>query len=229
MKGRFRKITGEIFQVGGSGLTAAEDAAVYLLGFDGRGALVDAGCGGSVEVLLENIRAAGVDPSAIELLLITHCHFDHTGGAAEICRRLDAAVVAHRLDAVYLETANPVVTAAAWYGEKMAKVVADRTLSGKKETIRLSGRDIVAVHVPGHSPGSVVYLTESDGQRVLFAQDVHGPLHPDLRSNEADYRRSLKKMLALAPDILCEGHYGVIRGKAAAADFIRQFLGRRTE
>jgi glyoxylase-like metal-dependent hydrolase (beta-lactamase superfamily II) len=229
MKGRYRQITAEIFQVGGSGLTAAEDAAVYLLWFAGRGALVDAGCGKRVDVLLENIRALGVDASAIDLLLITHCHFDHTGGAAEIRRRLGATVVAHRLEAGYLETANPLVTAAAWYGGKMEKTVVDRTLSGEQEALLLSDRRIVAHHVPGHSPGSVVYLTESDGQRVLFAQDVHGPLHPDLLSNETDYRHSLKKMLALSPDILCEGHYGVIHGKAAAADFIRQFLGARAE
>jgi glyoxylase-like metal-dependent hydrolase (beta-lactamase superfamily II) len=156
--------------------------------------------------------------------LITHCHFDHTGGAAEIRSRLGTVVVAHEMDASYLESGNDRVTAASWYGSHMTPVAVDRRLSGEQESIVLSGRDILAVHVPGHSPGSVVYLTESEGKRVLFAQDVHGPLHPDLRSNEVDYRRSLKRMLALEPDILCEGHYGVIHGKEPAAAFIRSFL-----
>jgi glyoxylase-like metal-dependent hydrolase (beta-lactamase superfamily II) len=103
-------------------------------------------------------------------------------------------------------------------------VTVDRRLAGEKETIALADRHIDAIHVPGHSPGSVVYLTESEGQRVLFAQDVHGPLHPDLLSDEADYRQSLKRILTLAPDILCEGHYGVIRGSKAAGEFVRSFL-----
>ena len=177
-----------------------------------------------VDAILENIRSLGMDPAAIETLLITHCHFDHTGGAAELRKRLGAMVVAHERDADYLESGDSRVTAADWYGRRMAPVTVDRKLSGDQETIALSSRHIDAIHVPGHSPGSVVYLTESEGLGVLFGQDVHGPLHPDLLSNEADYRRSLKRMLALGPDILCEGHYGVIHGKAAAADFIRSFL-----
>ena len=36
-------ITAEVFQVGGYGLTAPEDAAIYLINFDGHAALVDAG------------------------------------------------------------------------------------------------------------------------------------------------------------------------------------------
>ena len=224
MKHRYEAITGEIFRVGGAGLTAEEDAAVYLICFQGRGALVDAGCGRSLDRLLANVRAAGCDPEAIELLLLTHCHFDHTGGAAGLRQRLNLTVVAHQLDAVYIEAGDPQVTAAAWYGSQLSPVAVDRKLAGPEEAICLANREIRAVHVPGHSPGSVVYLPSSEGNRVLFAQDVHGPLHPDLLSEQAAYRRSLARMIGLAPDILCEGHYGVFRDSAAAVDFIRSFL-----
>ena len=74
-------ITGEIDPVGGGKLTAPEDAAIYLINFNGHAALVDAGCGRAQPQLLDNIRAGGVDPEQIEYLLLTHCHFDHTGGA----------------------------------------------------------------------------------------------------------------------------------------------------
>ncbi|MBP1742060.1 MAG: beta-lactamase domain protein, partial [Deltaproteobacteria bacterium] len=59
---------------------------------------------------------------------------------------------------------------------------------------------------------------------VLFGQDVHGPLDASLLSNRDDYRRSLKLLLSLQADVLCEGHYGVIKGKAEVADFIESFL-----
>ena len=217
-------ITGEINQVGGGQLTAPEDAAIYLLNFNGHAALVDAGSGRALPRLMDNIRACGVDPDQIEYLLLTHCHFDHTGGAQALREQLRCRIVAHALEAPFLEQGNNTVTAATWYGATLTPVQVDRQLFGAREEIVLGGRVIEALHTPGHSPGSVVYATESDGLKILFAQDVHGPLHPDLLSDAALYRRSLKLLLALEADVLCEGHYGIYRGKPAVAAFIRQFL-----
>ena len=67
-------------------------------------------------------------------------------------------------------------------------------------------------------------MTESEGKRVLFGQDVHGPLDASLLSNREDYLESLRFLLSLEADILCEGHYGVFRGKEHVADFIESFL-----
>jgi glyoxylase-like metal-dependent hydrolase (beta-lactamase superfamily II) len=38
-------------------------------------------------------------------------------------------------------------------------------------------RIIQAIHTPAHWPGSMVYLTESDGLKVPFGQDVHRFYH----------------------------------------------------
>jgi glyoxylase-like metal-dependent hydrolase (beta-lactamase superfamily II) len=59
---------------------------------------------------------------------------------------------------------------------------------------------------------------------VLFAQDVHGPLHPSLHSNRDDYQASLRRILELDADILCEGHFGVFRGKHDARRFVAQYI-----
>jgi glyoxylase-like metal-dependent hydrolase (beta-lactamase superfamily II) len=217
------KITQEIYQVGGGQLTASEDAAIYLINFLGHAALVDAGCGQAQKKLLANIQACGVDPKQIEDLLLTHCHFDHTGGAQAIRDLSGCRIVAHALEAPYLETGDSAVTAADWYGATLRPLKIDHKLSGEQEEIWLGDRGIQALHIPGHSPGSVVYVTESEGLKVLFGQDVHGPLHPSLLSDPADYRRSLHLLLGLEADILCEGHYGVFRGKKVVADFIRRF------
>jgi hypothetical protein len=53
---RVIRITDEIHQVGGPELTAPNDAAVYLLNFDGHPALMDAGCGRATETLLSSIE-----------------------------------------------------------------------------------------------------------------------------------------------------------------------------
>jgi glyoxylase-like metal-dependent hydrolase (beta-lactamase superfamily II) len=164
------KITDEIYQVGGSGFSSPEDAAIYLIVFGKHAALIDAGCGRS------------------------------------------------------LEQGNDTVTAANWYGSSLKPFCVDRKLTGSREIINLGGRNIEAIHVPGHSPGSVVYLTESDGEKVLFAQDVHGPLDSSFLSNKKDYLKSLKFLLSLEADILCEGHFGIYKGKKEVAKFIESFL-----
>ena len=218
------QVTEEIFQVGGGPLTEPEDAAIYLINFDGHAALVDAGCGFSNNQLLANIRACGVGPDQIELLLITHCHFDHTGGVASLLKHLQCQTVAHELDAGFLEAGDNRVTAANWYGATIVPFVIDRKIAGSRETLVLGERTIEAIHIPGHSPGSLVYFTESQGLKVLFGQDVHGPLDAGFHSNRKDYEKSLKLLLTLEADILCEGHYGVYRGKREVKEFIQQFL-----
>ena len=220
------KITKEIYQVGGSQLTSSEDAAVYLINFDGHAALMDAGCGGGQDRLISNIRSCGVNLEQIEYIFITHCHYDHTGGVKTLKDIFKCQIVAHELEAPFLENADNVVTAANWYGAKIQPFQVDQKIFGDREEIFLGGRIIQAIHTPGHSPGSMVYLTESEGMKVLFGQDVHGPIHPDLRSNEGDYQRSLELMHSLEADILCEGHFGVYKGKKEVAGFIRRFMGK---
>ncbi len=218
------QITNEIFQVGGGGFTAHEDAAIYLISFDGHTALVDAGCGRSHDKLLANIRSCGTDPAQIEYLLLTHCHFDHTGGAKALREELGCQVVAHELDAPFLEQGNSLVTAANWYGSNIQAFTVDRKISGPGEGIQLGDRSIRAIHIPGHSPGSMVYITESEGLKVLFGQDVHGPLDPSFLSDKGDYLKSLDRLISLEADILCEGHFGIYRGKNEVEGFIRSFL-----
>lgn len=217
-------IGSEVFQVGGRGLTAPEDAAIYLLTTGAGAALIDAGCGRATDLLLANIEAAGVAADRVYWLLLTHCHFDHTGGAEEVRRRLGCITVAHELDATFIAAGDNEVSAAAWYNSRLTPCPIDRKLLGRRETLLLGASTIEAIHIPGHSPGSVAYLFESEGRRILFGQDVHGPLDASLRSNAADYQQSLQVLLALEADILCEGHYGIFRGRQEVAAFIRRFV-----
>jgi glyoxylase-like metal-dependent hydrolase (beta-lactamase superfamily II) len=224
LEGKFLKITEEIDQVGGGNLTSPEDAAIYLLHSREAAALVDAGCGQSHLQLFQNIEACGVPLDRIEFLLITHCHFDHTGGAQAVRDRTGCKIVAHEMEARFLEEGDQRVTAAKWYGAFLKPFQVDMKLKGEHQDLWLGQKRIEALHVPGHSPGSVVYVTESEGLKVLFGQDIHGPLDASLLSNRDDYRLSLKLLLSLQADVLCEGHYGVFRGKDEVADFIESFL-----
>ncbi len=218
------KITNEIFQVGGGGYTSTDDAAIYLIIFDGHAALVDAGCGHSQNELLRNIRSCGISPKQIEYLLITHCHFDHTGGIQALREVIPFKTIAHKIEAPFLEQGNDTVTAAKWYGASFSSIQVDRKLNVAREDIKLGDKKIEAIHTPGHSPGSVVYVTESEEKKILFGQDVHGPINPLLLSNQDDYQQSLKLLISLEADILCEGHFGIYEGKDNVKQFIESFL-----
>lgn len=95
----------------------------------------------------------------------------------------------------------------------------------KKETIiSIGDGEIKAFHCPGHPPGSMVFLVEKNSKKSLFGQDVHGPLHSMLLSNRNDYLNSLKFMMDLDADILCEGHFGVFYAKNEVRRFIGSYI-----
>ena len=218
------EIVKNLWQVGGGDLTAPEDAAIYLVRLGKQAALLDAGCGNAHNRLTENIAAVLPGDVRISHLFITHCHYDHVGGATALKEQYGCKLVAHRLDAIYLESGDSGVTAASWYGTIMQPLTIDHKIEGHKEIFELGNGKITAHHCPGHSPGSLVYTVKLEDQKVLFGQDVHGPLDPSLLSNREDYERSLKFMMSLEADILCEGHFGVYMGKDNINAFIKSFL-----
>ena len=213
-----------LWQVGGGDLTAPADAAIYLVRLEHQAVLIDAGCGSAHDRLVANIAKVIPESVPITYLFLTHCHYDHVGGAAAIRDHYGCKIVAHTLDAVYLESADHGVTAASWYGARITPLPIDYKMSGRKERFTIDSGEIVAYHCPGHSPGSVVYMVESEKTRVLFGQDVHGPLDPSLLSNPEDYQHSLTFLLGLEADILCEGHFGVFKGRQTVATFIRSYI-----
>jgi glyoxylase-like metal-dependent hydrolase (beta-lactamase superfamily II) len=219
-----KQIKDNLWQVGGCGLTDASDAAIYLIRFGDKAALIDAGCGYAHPRLRKNIAECLGPDAQLEYLLLTHCHFDHTGGAEAVRNDFGCRIAIHELDAVYLESGDREVTAASWYGARLKPLTIDVKLKGERSTLAIGTGQVTAIHWPGHSPGSVVYTTDMGGELVLFGQDVHGPIHPALRSNEEDYQASLKKLAALDADLLLEGHFGVFQSKREVRDFIESFV-----
>jgi glyoxylase-like metal-dependent hydrolase (beta-lactamase superfamily II) len=214
------RIRNNLWQVGGMGLTDPADAAVYLVRFGDKAALIDAGSGRDQAELRENIAECLEPDVQLEYLLLTHCHFDHTGGATAVRDEYDCPIVAHELDAIYLESGDNRVTGAARYAASLEPFAVDIRLQGEESTLSIGSGNVTAIHCPGHSPGSVVYTTDIDGELILFGQDIHGPLHSELLSDEEQYLASLTKLLDLQADLLLEGHFGIIEGKEEVRAFI---------
>jgi len=222
-----KKIADRVWLVGGGDLSAPGDCLCYALDL-GALVLVDCGVGPGWDRICENLHGAGLNPTAVAHLLLTHCHIDHAGAAAAIAADTGCEVIAHALDAEALEKGDRKRSAADWYGTSLRPVSVTRTIRGSSEDLALPDGTLRLVHTPGHTPGSMAAWIDVDEPRgktrVLFGQDVHGPLHCDFASDHADWQRSLRALLALEADVLCEGHYGVIRGRGEVDRFIEEFL-----
>ncbi|RMG92578.1 MAG: MBL fold metallo-hydrolase, partial [Candidatus Dadabacteria bacterium] len=136
-------------------------------------------------------------------------------------------VVCHRGDLEAVETGDPRRTAASWYGVRLPRVRVDRVLQEDGEVVPVGEAALRCLHTPGHTPGSISVVWDTPHGRVLFAQDVHGPFHPDFGSDEDLWAASMRRLLALEADVLCEGHYGVFRGRDAVRAFLLDQLERQ--
>ena len=79
-----------IHQVGGTGY----DSNIYLI--EGKyPTLIDTGTGSHFESLIKSIKRH-IDPKEIEIILLTHEHFDHCGGVKKLKEITNAKILIHK-------------------------------------------------------------------------------------------------------------------------------------
>lgn len=159
---------------------------VFLLdGGPGARWLVDSGHFVERATLLLELRRAGISPSELSGVLLTHRHSDHAGNAAFLQRWFGVKLHAHRADAEILEGSAPRSRLARREGSFVAGVLAEieNLLPARARIDRaLDDGDEVAgleVHwMPGHTEGSVFYRHERS--RSLLSGDTLLMAHPPL-------------------------------------------------
>jgi len=213
------EITKDIFILGGPEITDSRDSCIYLIHLHEL-ILIDSGAGWSVEKIIRNMEKLGFDPRNLRKIILTHCHIDHIGGFPEIKRRFGPKIYIHALDAPPVEQGDPRRTASIWYQTRFPPTPVDEKFRTHEEIIAVGEGKIVCVHTPGHTPGSICIYLDMNGKRLLFAQDLHGPLLEEFGSNLEDWDRSTRELLELKADILCEGHFGVYEKKKKVEDYI---------
>jgi glyoxylase-like metal-dependent hydrolase (beta-lactamase superfamily II) len=218
------KIIEGIYMVGGADISSPEDASVFIIDCGDELCMIDCGAGKSARFIVENIEEAGFDPSRISGLLLTHCHVDHIGALSFFREKYKLRVYSHELDSDAIESGDPKKTASTWYGVRLPRTRVDLRLKGAAGTIDIGNRKIKWLHTPGHTPGSVVFYIDVQGQRILFGQDIHGPFHTDFDSDISMWRESMEKVITLDSDILCEGHFGIIKPKEKVKSYIQGYL-----
>ncbi len=217
------RVSENVLMIGGGNLSTPGDCNVYLI-MSKEIILIDTGLGRNTERITDNITEAGIEPSDIRYIVLTYSHIDHTGGAKFFRERFNPSIIAHIGDSEAIEEGDSTLTAANWYNMKASPVKLDRILNGDSGILTEAEPDLLWYHIPGHTPGSVALLYKESGRKILFGQDVHGPLSGEFGSDREKYRESLRKPIEIEADILCEGHYGIIKGQKVVKEFIRRFI-----
>jgi glyoxylase-like metal-dependent hydrolase (beta-lactamase superfamily II) len=219
---------------------------LYLFLFLGeRNLLLDAGCATTVaDTLLPYLRALGMGSRNLDLLVITHCDFDHQGGAHALksanpslrvaCGALDRelvsdpdAIVARRYDAFRFDDGIGYDDETTEWIREMCGLSqpVDAVFAGG-ETIDLgAGAELRVLHVPGHSPGHVALQDNRSG--ALFSGDcVQGSVYlgldgtPKLCPTYTDvdpYLETIDLIAALAPSELHGCHWPASRDAEVGA------------
>lgn len=212
-----------VYLVGSSSLSDSRDCSVYLVDA-GDLVLIDAGAGPGFNSIVANIESLGFDPKRISTLILTHCHIDHVGGAHRFKEKFGPKIIMHELDARPVEAGDTRMTAAFYYHIDFKPLPVDIKFAGEEEHLFVCDHDLVCLHTPGHTPGSMSVYLDMGGKRVLFGQDIHGPFMKDFGSDLKVWRKSMEKLLDLKADILCEGHFGVYQPNRKVTDYIERYL-----
>ncbi len=197
----FLKICGENYErrelpvtcllVKGLGRTILVDSGIgKLVAADGRPVL-------SAGRLQEALAAAGVRPTEIDTILISHIHPDHIGGLFDIDDNPcfpNARYFVPREEVAFWEIESPNFTGSL-LPAKMCKEVIDiahrfLALAGDKLQQFDAGSDPItgvrSVPLPGHTPGQVGYVFTSSGETLFYTADAAG--HPHVSFKKPDWR-----------------------------------------
>jgi glyoxylase-like metal-dependent hydrolase (beta-lactamase superfamily II) len=218
-----KEIIKGIYLIGGPDMTDPKDCLVYLIDLEEL-ILIDTGAGDSVDRIVSNIKGLGYKPDRLSTIILTHCHIDHVGGAGEFRKRYNAKVVIHEKDSLAVEKGDKRLTGASWYGVDLKPLTVDVRLTKDEEWLSFKDKGLLCLYTPGHTPGSISVLIELEGQNVLFGQDIHGPFLPEFGADLSAWQESMKRLLALNPDILCEGHFGIFRPASKAREYIERYI-----
>jgi glyoxylase-like metal-dependent hydrolase (beta-lactamase superfamily II) len=208
------RLTEHIYLVGGNayGYSAAGDCNIFMIDCGGSLTLVDTGGGKGVPNIIGNIERMGFDANNIEVAFITHCHFDHIGGNKGFKDATGCRIAAHEAEKKDIEELGELTlySMSLEDGLTFEPTKVDTILRGG-ENMRVGSVEFQIVHTPGHTPGGLSFVMEEGGSRCLFPGDtvsavgklgfINGPgfVLPD-------WKASIKKMIALEPDMMFPGH-----------------------
>jgi glyoxylase-like metal-dependent hydrolase (beta-lactamase superfamily II) len=215
-----------IFGVPNLGMMAGQPTNVILMGYvadtSRKLTLVDTGLADSFDILRDAFQRSGIDMHRVERIVLTHCHTDHVGNAAELKTATGATVLAHPLERVNLERSEEGVSIDQWLDDN--------------QMIACDGFALRTILTPGHAPGHLCIVEPRSG--VLCAGDMISgfgsvgifPPSGSMRAYLNSLRRLQAEYEANPFSLVCPGHGPVIPdARAKIAEYIEHRLQREEE
>jgi metallo-beta-lactamase class B len=167
-------------------------ASTYILKTDQGLILIDPTYDYTAPMVLDNIRAVGLNPKDVKYILITHGHWDHTAGIAAIQQATGAKVGMAAGDWGVYETPNP---------QHKFPVVPRDLVFKDGDVVELGNTTVKLFVTPGHTPGCLTMVyTVYDHGKPYQAMTLGGTGFNFPESYTKTYIASMKRMREI-PDI----------------------------
>jgi metallo-beta-lactamase class B len=211
------RIAGNLYYVG------SRDLASYLIVTPQGDILINSSLTSSPRLIKKSVEQLGFKFSDIKILLISHAHWDHDAGSAEVKKLTGAKYMVMDADVPVIESGGRKdfhygKSPDDWYPP--TKV--DRVLHDGSE-VRLGGTVLVAHLTPGHTKGCTTWTMKvGDGGKTYNVVIVGSPnLNPgcNLVNDPAyphiaeDYKKTFRVLKSLPCDIFLGAHgsyYGML-------------------
>jgi len=194
-------------------------------------ALIDAGVSPAIPVLFDQLKGYPDIETKLKYIILTHSHFDHTGGLSYLLARFPAVkVIASRVSSEvfqkpkavdYIKSINQSLAKFAGIdfeklGIKEAPLRVDQIVKEGDKINLGNGVYLDVYDAPGHSRCSLVYILNPD--RALFSGEAIGfynspeQILPEALSSFRDFIVTLEKLARLPVEMVCLPHGGVLVG-----------------
>ena len=215
-----------------------ELASIHLIRANDRIAIVDTGTQYSVPQVKLCLSELGLSYEHVDLIILTHIHLDHAGGASALMKLCpNAKLIVHPKGARHMADPSKLIAgASAVYGEEqfaklygeISPIDANRMIQPEDgETLDLAGRALTFIDTPGHASHHHCIIDQQTNS--VFTGDTLGVGYKALRNEHHSFvmptttpvqfnpealHASIDKVMSYEPSMLYLTHYSSLKPSA---------------